>query len=411
MGVSLVRHVILLLAFGPLIYYGLALAVSAAYFRVHKRSAQSREGCQPPVSILKPVQGLDWEAYENFASFCRQDYPEYEILFCVSEADDPVIPVIQKLQRDFPQRQIRLLVGMPMIGTNRKVSKLCRLARDAKYDLLVASDGDVRVGPNYLRSVATLFSDPQVGAVTTLFRSTAPASPGATVDAVGSAVEFATSALLAQRLEGIRFTLGATMATTKDRLAEIGGFETLADHHADDYELGRRIALRGYRVALAPEPVWLVYPRETVEEFLRHELRWTIGLKNVRPRGHAAMAFTFGLAWTFLAAAVASSATMTVAYVACYLGLRYAVYGVVGAWGLDDPVVKRWWILAPLRDVANFTVWVASFFSNRIQWRGMEFWVRDGLLIPITALPPRFVPRRVSARGHAEGHPVAAPAK
>jgi len=206
---------------------------------------------------------------------------------------------------------------------------------------------------------------------------------GATLDGVGSGVEFATAALLAQWLEGIRFTLGATMATTKARLSEIGGFEAIRNHYVDDYELGSRIAALGYSIKLARDPVLLVYPRETLRQFIQHELRWMIGLRNVRAGGHAAVAFTFGLPWTILAAAVATSHVVAALYILAYLFLRYSVYGVVGIWALNDPVARRWWILAPVRDAIHFGVWVASFFSNKISWRGLEFHVKRGLLIPV----------------------------
>lgn len=377
------RDVILLLALGPIAFYILTLWAAIAFFRVKKQEQSAWSNHTPPVSILKPVRGMDREAYENFASFCRLDYPEYEILFCVNGADDPAVPVIEKLQSDFPERAIRLLLGAPPVGASGKVNKLCRLVREANYDLLVISDSDVRVEPSYLREVAAPFADPKVGAVTVFFRSLIDGGLGATLDAAGSAVEFAASALLSQRLEGIHFTLGATMATTKERLAGIGGFEALANHYVDDHELGNRVAKQGYRVELARTPVYMVYPRETVGQFLRHELRWTIGLRNARPGGHAAIAFTFGLPWAILAAAVASSTTYAALYVGGYLVLRSAVYLTVGVWGLQDATVGRKWWLAPLRDAANFGVWIASFFSNRISWRGLEFRVRKGLLIPL----------------------------
>src|SRR6267143_1955521 len=383
MGFWLIRDAVLVLALGPFIYYVLTLWAGVLHFRRKQREPSARSDYRPPASILKPVRGLDREAYENFASFCRLDYPEYEILFCVLGPEDPAVPVIEKLQRDFPKCRIRLLVGAPAIGASGKVNKLCRLVQEASYDLLVISDSDVRVEPNYLLDVAASFADPKVGAVTVFFRSLTGGSLGATLDAAGSAVEFAASALLARRLEGIHFTLGATMATTKQRLAEIGGFEALANHYVDDYELGRRITGQGYRIELARTPVYMVYPREGLLQFLRHELRWSIGLRNVRPGGHAAIGFTFGLPWTILAAVAAPSTAVATLYVLAYLVLRSAVYLTVGVWGLQDAVVKRNWWLAPWRDLANFGVWVASFFSNRICWRGLEFRVKKGLLISL----------------------------
>lgn len=379
----LFRDAILLLALGPFVYYLLTLWASFVYFWRNKRTAASRSSDRPPASILKPVRGLDREAYENFASFCLLDYPEYEILFCVNTADDPAVPVIEELQRDFPERSIRLLVGAPHVGASGKVNKLCRLVQEASYDLLVISDSDVRVEPDYLRDIAAPFADPKVGAVTVFFRSVIGGSVGATLDAAGSAVEFAASALLARKLGGIHFTLGATMATTKKVLAKIGGFEALANYYVDDYELGNRITKLGYKVELARTPVCMVYPRENISQFLRHELRWTIGLRNVRPGGHAAIGFTFGLPWTILAAIAAPSVAIACLYLFTYLFLRSAVYLTAGVWGLQDPVVRRKWWLAPIRDMASFAVWVASFFSNHICWRGLEFRVKKGLLIPL----------------------------
>jgi ceramide glucosyltransferase len=378
----MIRDVVLILAIGPLIYYALAVATALRYFTT-QRFRRPDGGFAPPVSILKPVRGLDRDAYENFASFCRLDYPEYEILFCVSDASDPAIAVIEQLARNFPNRQVRLLVGAHESGASNKVTKLCRLVREARHELIVISDSDVRVGPNYLRDVAAPFADARVGAVTALFRSDVKGSFGAILDAAGSATEFATAALLAQSLEGIHFTLGATMATTKARLTQIGGFEAIRDHYVDDHELGSRIAALGYTISLAREPVRLIYPRETLRQFVLHELRWMIGLRNVRPGGHGALAFTFGLPWTILAVALAPSATLAWLYALTYVLMRYLVYGIVGVWGLSDPVARRWWVMAPIRDAIQFGAWVASFFSDKISWRGLEFQVKQGLLIPL----------------------------
>ncbi len=377
-----IRGVVLILAIGPLSYYALAVATAFRYFATQKFRLQDA-GFTPPASILKPVRGLDRDAYENFASFCSLDYPEYEILFCVNDASDPAIAVIEQLTRDFPQRQIRLLIGTDETGASNKVTKLCRLVREARHDLIVISDSDVRVGPNYLRDVAAPFADKRVGAVTALFRSDVQGSFGAILDAAGSAIEFAAAALLAQSLEGIRFTLGATMATTKARLSQIGGFEAIRDHYVDDHELGSRIAALGYTIRLSNEPVLLIYPRETLRQFVLHELRWMIGLRNVRPGGHGALAFTFGLPWTILAVALAPSPGVAWLYALSYVLLRYLVYGIVGVWGLGDPVARRWWVLAPVRDAIQFGAWVASFFSDKISWRGLEFQVKQGLLIPL----------------------------
>ena len=343
----------------------------------------------PPISVLKPLRGLDPDAYENFASFCRQDYPEFEILFAVSDAADPAVPVVQKLIADFPGRAIRLIVVEDRLGPNSKVSNLCRLAREARHDLLVITDSDVRVEPGYLRSVAAMFRDPKVGGVTALYRGNDNLQWVAAMDCVGSSAVFCGAALVARELEGLKFMMGSTMATTKQRLAEIGGFEAMVDLHSDDYELGRRIAARGYRIELLPEPVQMAFPSQTLGAYLRHELRWAIGIRNIRPGGHFGMLFTHGLPWAIAAACVAPSAAIAAAYLGAYFVLRFAMAWTVGVWGLRDPVLRRRFWLLPVRDLLSFFVWLASFGMNRIEWRGSAFTLEKGRMIPAEPRPGR----------------------
>ena len=383
MTLTVLRWLILLLACAPFVYYLLCI-YGALHFFLEKPRYESASGdFAPPASILKPVRGLDREAYENFSSFCQLDYPEYEILFAVSDAEDPAIPVIQKLIRDFPQRSIRLLIGAENLGASSKVCKLVRLVREARHPLLVISDSDVRVSPDYLRAVAAPLRDPQVGAVTMFFRGMADRHLGSEIESVSNSSEFCAGVLVARLLEGVKFTLGATMATTRERLAEIGGFEALVDYHFDDFELGNRIAARGYRIELIPYTVWMVYPAQTLPDYLQHELRWEIGLRHSRPGGHAGLLFTHGMAWSLAAAAVAPSTAVGVAYLATYLVLRLLMAWVVGVWGLKDPVLRRRLWLVPLRDALAFLIWLASFGSNRIRWRGLEFTIRKGRLVPV----------------------------
>lgn len=400
MGAHIVRWGILAAALAPFAYYLLSAYCGWEYFRKLRKARPPDPSFLPPVSVLKPVRGLDREAYANFASFCKQDYPEYEILFAVSDPGDPVIPIIEKLMMDFPERPIRLLVGEARLGASSKVNKLCRLVKEARYDVLVMSDSDVRVDADYLRDAVAPFADPQVGAVTTFFRGIVDDGFASDLDAVGAPGEFSASALVARKLEGLKFTFGTTMATTKRHLAEIGGFEALVNHHSDDFELGNRIAGRGYRVELMRKPVWMVFPKQRLAELWRHELRWSIGLRNVRPWGHLGLILTYGLPWALLAALVAPAKWIGLTYLAAYLFLRLLTAWVVGVWGLGDPVVRSKPHLVLVRDALNFLVWSASFLSNRIEWRGREFLVEKGLLVPVTEVRP--------ARGavDAPGNPV-----
>jgi ceramide glucosyltransferase len=383
----LLRLAVLGLAAGPLVYYLLSLYCTIEYFRGLRRLPPRDDSFAPPVSILKPVRGVDPGAYENFASYCWLDYPEYELVFAMADPHDPVIPVIEKLQKDFPGRTIRFVTDVARVGENNKVNSLCRLVKEARYELLVMTDSDVRVPRDYLREAVAPFADWRVGAVTCFYRCAGGGTIAADLDMLGMCMDSVPSALVARWLEGkIQFAFGWTMATTKTRLAEIGGWEAMANHHSDDFELGNRIASKGHRVELMREPVWMVFPREKFSDFFRHEFRWAIGLRNVRPSGYAGMIFTHGLPWAVLAAVVAATsgwAGTAAAFVAAYLALRLGLAYAAGVWGLQDRnIASKLW-LAPVRDLISAAVWFAGFFTNRITWRGLEYRVRNRLLEPI----------------------------
>jgi ceramide glucosyltransferase len=377
-----IRDAILILALAPLAYYLIAI-VAAWRFFPRSPSEELLPSFAPPVSILKPVFGLDREAYENYASFCRQDYPESELLFCASDDRDPAIPVIEKLIRDFPSRSIRLLVGAEPLGASDKVNKLCRMVREARHDIVIVSDSDVRVDPGFLRAVTAPFRDPNVGGVTCLYRGITDNSLAADLEALGNSSDFAPGVLVAHMLGDLDFMLGAVMATTRQRLAEIGGFESLADFFCDDYELGNRIAASGHRVELSTFPVAIVYPYQTVADAFRHQLRWNLSIRYSRPWGHLGLIFAQGLPWAVLAAVVSPSRSVAAYYLAAYLVCRTLVALVVAIKGMKDGLaLRQGWMLVP-RDAFAFIVWIASFFPQRIHWRGREFYVRDKRLVPI----------------------------
>lgn len=393
-GWTLARELFLVLAFMPFAYYAVAIVAARRFFgarhgRFASGGAPGEPACTRGVSILKPIRGLDRETYENYASFCRQDYPEFEILFCVSDDSDSAIPTIEKIIRDFPERQIRLLVGSEPLGASDKVNKLCRMTREARYGVILVSDSDVRVAPNFLCEVVASFRDPKVGGVTCLYRGITDGSFAADLEALGNSADFAPGVLVAQSLGDLDFMLGAVMVTTKKHLAEIGGFESLVDYFCDDYELGNRIATRGYRIELSRTPVDVVYPRESFAGAFRHQVRWNLSIRCSRPWGHFGLLFTQGLTWAIAGMLVARSWPLTVAFAACYCLLRYEVAIAVGARGMDDGLVRRKLRLLPLRDAFAFLVWLASFFPQRIRWRDQQFRVRDKRLVPLPSATSR----------------------
>ncbi len=383
-GWTVVRDALLLLALAPLAYYALAIFAARRFFG---RRSSDAFNFAPPISILKPIRGLDRETYENYAGFCRQDYPEFEILFCVTDDQDPAIPVIEQIIRDFPERSIRLLIGSEPLGMSDKVNKLCRMAREARYDILLVSDSDVRVESVFLRAVITPFEDVEVGGVTCLYRGITDGSFAADIEAMGNSADFAPGVLVAWLLGEIDFMLGAVMATTKQHLAEIGGFESLVDYFCDDYELGNKLARAGHRVELSRFPVSIVYPQQSLAQAFRHQLRWNLSIRYSRPWGHFGLIFSQGLPWALIGAAIAPSGAVAIAYIAAYFVFRIAMAAVVaGSAAMGDILVlKQIWLL-PIRDAFAFTVWVASFFPQRIHWRDQEFYVRNKRLVPA---PPR----------------------
>jgi ceramide glucosyltransferase len=382
MQLPALRWAVLAIAVLPFVYY---LAATFCAWDFFLRRCELSPDFVPPVSILKPLKGLEREAYENLASFCRQDYPEYEILFAVDDARDSAIPIIERLIRDFPRVPIRLLVGLSITGSNNKVAKLCRLQPAARHELLVMSDSDIRVEPDYLRRVVSPFRDPSVGAVTCLYRGMTDPNLWSELEDLNLTTDWLASTLVARKLGGVNFALGATIAVTRSRLAEIGGFEALADCAADDYELGRRIAARGYRVELAPCAIQAFCASGTARQFFLHHLRWGVLIRHCRPWGYAGLLFTKGLPWSLAAAMVAPSRLAAIGYLCIPLAARLAMAFSFGAYGMKDPLVHRKWWLIPLLDAVEFSIWVVALFSNRISWRGSNFYVRRGRLIPVTA--------------------------
>jgi len=377
------RYAALLMAAAPLGYYAAATAMAWRFFR--RERARKLPEYTPGVSVLKPVRGIDFGSWENFASFCRQDYPDYEILFAANDNADPAVPIIQRLKADFPERRIRLFVGADYLGANRKVNNLARLAQEAQHEILVLSDGDVRVGPNYLREIVAPFADEGTGAVTCFYRAIAEKNLGAQLEAIGAASDFFAGVLMANGMEGMSFALGASIATTKRWLGKIGGFAALADMLADDYELGHRIAKAGGRVVLSREVLWTMYPAQTARGFWDHQLRWARTVRLCRPASYFGLLFTHGLPWALLAAIVAPTRWIGAAYLLAYLVLRSVMAWAVGVWGVGDDVLRRKFWLVPLRDLLNFGVWLVSFASNRITWGGEEYALRKGRMILLTA--------------------------
>ena len=370
-------------AFLPFIYYIIAIYSSWIFFR-HNQSGSGNRSFLPPISNLKPVRGLDPEAYENFASFCRQDYPDYEILFCLTDCDDPAYLVIQQLIRDFPQSRIRVLFGSEGSATNDKVAKLARLSREAAHEHLVISDSDVRVRPDYLRSIVAPLANPKVGAVTCFYVPLSENSFAENLQSVGMTSDFFPGILVARQLDGVKFALGTTIATTRSHLMAFGGYRSIQNQPADDLLVGRLIAEQGYEIELSPYVIDTVSDYASVGDLLHKRMRWLVVMRHMRPRGHLGMLFTQGLPWSILAFLAHPTLAVFALYFGLYIALRTAMTWIVGNKGLKRTNLLKLCALIPVWDAFAFSMWIASFTRKTVRWRGGHYYIRNGKLVPAT---------------------------
>lgn len=365
-------------------YYCAAL-LAAFVFLGRRRPVPA--GFAPGVTILKSLKGLDPAMLDAFRSHCRQNYAgEYEMLFGVSSEDDPAVAAVAELQREFPERAIRLFVCPERLGTNGKVSTLVQLIPHARHQYLLINDSDITVSPRYLERVMACFAPgrpgkKKVGLVTALYRGRPHGSLWSKIEALGIATDFHPSVLLASWIEGgLRYGMGSTLAVSREALAAIGGLETLVDHLADDYELGARIHDAGYKVALTREVVETNVHDYSWRGFIDHQVRWYRTVRDARPGGYAGLVFTFGLGWALLNVVSSGLAWWSVWLLAMAFFLRLALAMGVAANVLGDHyVLPNLWLL-PLRDAIAMGTWVAGFAGNTIVWRGERFKVKKGKL-------------------------------
>ena len=360
--------------------------------RFQRTSGQPHPAITPPVSILKPLRGVDPQMYESFRSHCVQDYPEYEIIFGVSEPDDPAVAGVQQLIREFPHCKIRLLVCPEVLGNNRKTSNLVQMLAFAQYDHILINDSDIHVTPDYLRRVMAPFARPQVGMVTCPYRGIAADTLGSKLESIGISTDFIAGVLVARQIEGgIHFALGSTLAMSRTALEAIGGLRPLVDYLADDFELGYRIAKAGYEVVLADIVVETHLPAYSFRGFFEHQIRWARSTRDSRRLGYVGLLLTFGLPWAIFAVLFAPFSWWSWFALAAAAVLRAAVALKVGVGVVHDRAVWRNLWLLPLRDLVAFWVWFASFANNKVHWRGDVFILKDGKIRPVHPRGPELI--------------------
>jgi ceramide glucosyltransferase len=369
--------------------YFVAALIAARAFLVKGRAPHA--AFMPAVSLLKSLKGLDAGMLDAFRSHCRQNYGgDYELLFGVSSLADPAAAAVEQLQREFPERTIRLVECPARLGTNGKVSTLAQLAPHARYDYLLINDSDITVSPRYLERVMACFAPleirggkvpRQTGLVTALYRGRAHGTLASRLEALGIATDFHAGVLLSWSIAGgLEYGLGSTLAVRREALEHIGGFLPLVDYLADDFELGARVFRAGYGVALTGEVVETSVPAYSWSGFVDHQMRWIRTVRDASPWGAVGLVFTHGLGWALLNVMASGLSPVSLWLLGLSFFLRLGVAMTVGAEVLGDhQVLPNLWLL-PLRDALAMGLWVAGFAGNTIVWRGERFTVHRGKL-------------------------------
>lgn len=363
----------------------MAAAMLAAQLYVRSGARRQMVGFAPGVTVMKSLKGVDPEMMDAFRSHCRQNYAgELELLFGVSSLTDPAAAAVEELRREFPGVAIRLVECPERLGANAKVSTLAQMAPQARHPYLLINDSDISVSPWYVQRVVSQFAPragTPVGLVTALYRGRAHGTLAARLEALGIATDFMPGVLVSRMVErGLRYGLGSTLAVSREALQKSGGLLPLADHLADDYELGARVARAGFAVELCAEVVETAVPPYGWSGFFDHQLRWLRTVRASRPGGYAGLVFTHGLGWALLNVLAGGASAVSIWLLCMSFFLRLSEAMMVGAGVLGDwQVLAMLWLL-PVRDVLAMALWVAGFAGDTVVWRGERFVLEGGRL-------------------------------
>lgn len=385
-GAVIVASVIFLLGVTGIvtstIFTGMVFVAAAKYLIARGRRKQQVFDFLPPVSILKPLHGSPAYLEECLEGYFNLDYPAYELLFCARRPDDAGLALAAKLALRYPKIPVTILYSGEPPWMNARCYSMHLMAQAARYDLLVATDADIPVGPEYLREMVAPFRDPGVGAATCVYRGDAiDGGFGEGLEALGMSVEMTSGVLVAQMLEGVRFTLGPSSAVRKSSLERIGGFERLGGYAADDYMLGYLVAEAGETVALSDHIVNHLILRSSFLKSISHQLSWMRSTRFSRPRGHFGTSLTFSTPFgllAFLGGALSHHAMWGAALFGFTLLLKIAQSTIVGGVVVGSKQSVREAFLYPLRDLIGFLLWAASYANNTLHWHGKIFELEPG---------------------------------
>ena len=373
--IAAIEILLVILIIGSIVFY-LACAWCTRQFFASTESVTALQDA--PVSILVPVCGLDAGAWENWSAFCQQNYPDYEVLFGVMDVADPAVPMLKQRVETFPNRA-KLFVGLAPRGINYKDSNLSYLLEEARHEIIIFADSDIRVDADYITRVTAPLADAEVGLVTCAFVGYSPQSIGAAIASCGRCFDFIPSALLARVVDGgFRFAVGATMATRKSTLASFGGLHL--NRIGSDYNLGKRAAHAGYRVELSRLVLESDTGYESIGEVFQRELRWARTIRYNRGFQYYTMVFCYGTVYCLPLLVLSGFSKWAIALALITLVIRYT-QTLVAIFSIESPKLIPWLWALPLRDLISFAVWAIGAFGQGVYWRGRRLRViEDGLL-------------------------------
>jgi len=336
------------------------------------------------VSVLKPVHGLEPNLEENLESFFLQDHPDFELIFCARDLSDPALQVAQRLSQKHPRVKVRILTSGEPPWTNAKLYSLEKMWKQAEHDLLVISDSDVRVSPDYLREIIKPFANPEVGMTTCLYRGLPAGGFWTELEALGFSVEMTSGVIVADLLEGMKFALGPTMVVRRQCVEALSGFGFMADYCADDYILGNRVAESGMEVVLSHHSIDHMVFHHSLFASMRHQVRWMRSTRFSRPKGHLGTLLTYAMPFGLLGllAGYGSSHVVLGASVFCAALLNRVIQSVAAGYVVagDRRALTHAW-LYPVRDLLGAGLWMGSYLSARIDWRGEIYRLTTGGLM------------------------------
>lgn len=354
-----------------------AYCVLTAVAAIRYRSVRPRRSVfAPPISILKPLAGVDDGLEQNLRTFFEQDYECFEILFALRSSKDPAIPLVERLRAEYPSVPSRLLITGEPPYPNAKVFSLHTMLNEARHDLVVMSDSDTRVTPEMLSVFAAEFGNGCVGLATCPYKAVPGFSFWSTLEALGLNTEFLGGVLVARLLDGMNFALGPTIAARRETLEAIGGFDAVKDYLAEDFIMGKLASERGIEVILSSYVIEHRIGAQRMMANFRHRIRWGRSTRRSRPRGYIGQIFTHPLPLAALLW-IAAPDWSSIAFAA--VALRFVAAWAAGAYVLRDRLTFLYWWLLPFQDAISFAVWIGGFFGNTILWRGRKYYLlRDG---------------------------------